>query len=137
MNPRLAIHATLDAFHTAAAEADGQTYFALLAPDAVFIGTDASERWSRSEFETFARPRFEGDSAWIYTPIERHITVLDSGDFAWFDERLSHARHGETRSSGVLQRTEAGWRIRQYVLSFAIPNAAAAEVVAVIAKVGE
>ncbi len=132
MPARLAIHAALDAFHRAAAEADAETYFSLLTPDAVFIGTDATERWSRSEFEAHTRHRFEGDSAWIYTPTERHITVADTGEYAWFDETLSHATYGGMRGSGVLQRLGGAWRIRQYVLSFAVPNAAAAEVVAAI-----
>ncbi len=135
MNPRLAIHAALDAFHRAAAEADAAAYFDLLTPDAVFIGTDATERWSRSEFEVFARPHFAGDSAWIYVPVERNLTV--AGELAWFDERLSHEKYGETRGSGVLQRTGSGWRIRQYVLSFAVPNAAAAAVVEAIAEAAE
>ncbi|MDG1478460.1 MAG: nuclear transport factor 2 family protein [Myxococcota bacterium] len=133
MNPRLAIHAALDAFHRAAAEADADAYFDLLTPDAVFIGTDATERWSRSELKAYAEPHFAGDSAWIYTPVARSLTV--AGEFAWFDERLSHAKYGETRGSGVLQRIGSSWRIRQYVLSFSVPNAAAGEVVEAIARV--
>ena len=133
MNPRLAIHATLDAFHRAAAEANTDAYFELLTPDAVFIGTDATERWSRSEFRAYAEPHFAGTSAWVYTPVARNLTV--AGEFAWFDERLSHAKHGETRGSGVLQRIGSSWRIRQYVLSFSVPNAAAAGVAEAIARV--
>ena len=128
------ISTVLDRFHRAAAEADGETCFALLAPEAVFIGTDATERWPRAAFEVFARPYFQRDSAWVYTPIERHITVAASGEIAWFYERLSHARHGQTRSSGVVERGPIGWQIRQYVLSFAVPNIAAAAVVAVITE---
>ena len=33
---------TLDALHAAAAKADGAAYFQLFAPDAVFLGTDAT-----------------------------------------------------------------------------------------------
>ena len=51
---------------------------------------------------------------------------------AWFDERLDNASYGETRGSGVLRLTEDGWKIEQYVLSFAVPNDAARDVVAVI-----
>ncbi|MCP4661770.1 MAG: nuclear transport factor 2 family protein, partial [bacterium] len=39
------VHAVVDAFHRAAAQADEEGYFALLAPAAVFLGTDAGERW--------------------------------------------------------------------------------------------
>lgn len=38
-------------FHTAAAEADGETYFGLLADDAVYIGTGASERSTVDEIK--------------------------------------------------------------------------------------
>ena len=36
----------LTAFHAAAAAADGELYFSLFADDAIFIGTDAAERWT-------------------------------------------------------------------------------------------
>ena len=44
--PEEDIGAVLDQLHAAAAKADGPTYFGLYTPDAVFIGTDATERWS-------------------------------------------------------------------------------------------
>jgi hypothetical protein len=44
-----AVGEVLDAFHDAASRADGALYFRLFAEDAVFIGTDASERWSVKE----------------------------------------------------------------------------------------
>ncbi len=36
--------------------------------------------------------------------------------------KLDSAHYGPTRGSGVLRRTDDGWKIEQYVLSFAIPN---------------
>jgi len=39
--PEAAVRAVLDAFHAAAAEADGEIYFGLLTTDAVYIGTAA------------------------------------------------------------------------------------------------
>ncbi len=53
---------------------------------------------------------------------------------AWFDERLENASYGEMRGSGVLRLTDDGWKIEQYVLSFAVPNGAARDVVAVIRR---
>ena len=40
--------------------------------------------------------------------------------------------YGETRGSGVLRLTGDGWKIEQYVLSFAVPNDKARQVVEVI-----
>lgn len=131
VDPRPAIDAVLDGFHAAAARADFEGYFGSMTADAVFIGTDATERWDRKAFESFARPHFEGEEAWSYTPIERHVD--SKAGVAWFDERLTHATYGEVRGSGVLLRTEEGWKVRQYVLSFPIPNAVAGDVVKQIA----
>lgn len=50
------IERVLDALHAAAARADGQTYFGLFTPDAVFIGTDVRERWSFPEFRARSEP---------------------------------------------------------------------------------
>ena len=56
-----AVARALDSFHDAAAVADGARYFALFPADAVFLGTDASERWSGAEFRTFAA-RYSSES---------------------------------------------------------------------------
>lgn len=129
-----AVAAALDALHAAAAAADGPTYFELFTPDARFIGTDATERWSLAEFRVYAEPYFARGQGWTYAPVARTITIapIDCRCIAWFDETLDNASYGQTRGSGVLRRTEAGWRIEQYVLSFAVPNEAARAVVAAI-----
>ena len=120
------INATLNALHHAAATADEDTYFGLYAPGAVFLGTDATERWSLAEFRAYAAPYFQRESAWVYTLIERHIS--HAGKFAWFDERLMNDRFGETRGSGVLRKIHGAWRIAQYNLAIPIPNDLAVEV---------
>lgn len=132
---RAAVGATLDALHEAAARADGARYFALFEPDAVFIGTDASERWSLAEFRAYAAPHFDAGRGWTYEPVERHVRLDAAGGVAWFDERLSNAKYGETRGSGVCTRGDDGrWRIAHYVLSFAVPNDAAGDVVDAIKR---
>lgn len=122
--------AVLDAMHAAASAADGETYFALFTPDARFIGTDATERWILPELRAYAEPYFAQGRGWTYRPRERIMQVSPSREVAWFDERLDNDTYGEMRGSGVLARTPDGWRIAQYVLSFAVPNDAAEDVVA-------
>ena len=51
---------------------------------------------------------------------------------AWFDEVLAHASYGVLRGSGALRLTDDGWKVSQYVLSFAVPNDDAEAVVGVI-----
>ena len=112
----------LDSWHAAAATADEARYFEMLLPDAVFIGTDASERWDRQAFKEYARPHFEKGKAWTFRPLERHIELAPGGHIAWFDERLDSPHMGEVRGSGVLLKRNGDWRIAHYVLSVPIPN---------------
>lgn len=129
------IERTLDALHKAAAHADGATYWSLFSAGAVFLGTDASERWTIDEFKAYANARFEQGQGWTYTPTARHIALHDSGQSAWFDELLLHDRYGVCRGSGVLVRCSENplvtcdgfggpirWKIAQYNLSVPIPN---------------
>ena len=129
-----AIAAVLDRLNAASSAADGPAYFALFTPDARFIGTDATERWSLAEFRAYAEPVFARGRGWTYTPHDRVITIapIACRCVAWFDEELDNAGYGQTRGSGVLRLTDDGWKIEQYVLSFAIPNDRAAAVVEVI-----
>ena len=124
-----AVGAVLDDFHAAAAAADGDRYFAHFAPDGVFVGTDATERWSVAAFRAYAEPHFAKGKGWTYRAVERHVQIAPGGDVAWFDERLVNDAYGETRGSGVLRRIDRRWRIEQYVLSFPIPNDVAKDVV--------
>ena len=52
------IASLLDSLHAAAAAADGDRYFGFFAEDAVFMGTDASERWPLPVFREYAGARF-------------------------------------------------------------------------------
>ena len=113
-----AVAETLDAYHTAASEADWDTYFGLMSDDAIFLGTDAGERWDKPTFRAYATPT----KGWTYSVTERHINFTPDGNSAWFDELLSNAKYGTSRGTGILIRTETGWKISQYHLTFPIPN---------------
>ena len=52
------IEAVLDDFHAAASDADEERYFSHLAESGVFLGTDATERWSVPEFRAYAESFF-------------------------------------------------------------------------------
>ena len=125
-----AVAAVVDAFHAAAAQADEEAYFALLAPNAVFLGTDATERWDKAAFRAFAHPYFAQGKGWTFTPSNRHVDVSRDGRVAWFDELLDSASYGECRGSGVLEKGDGGWKITQYHLTIPMPNDLAKELVA-------
>jgi len=135
--PRAAdVGAVLDDFHDAAAKADEERYFAHFAPEGVFLGTDATERWTVPEFRAYAHPHFARGNGWAYAPRDRHVSFSPAGDVAWFDELLDHASYGVLRGSGALRRIGAAWRITQYNLAFTVPNNAAEDVVARIRRGG-
>ncbi|TPH15137.1 nuclear transport factor 2 family protein [Litorilituus lipolyticus] len=119
----------LDGFHKAAAIGDGATYFNLLSDDAVFLGTDASERWSKDEFKKYAMPAFADGEGWLYTMKERHIEFIAQGSVAIFDEIVYNEKYGRCRGTGVLEKTKQGWKIKQYNLTFTVPNGVATQVI--------
>lgn len=125
-----AVSAVLDAFHTAAAKADEEAYFGLLAPNAVFLGTDATERWDKAAFREFAHPHFAKGTGWKFVPRDRHVDFSRDGRVAWFDELLDSATYGECRGTGVLEKGEGGWKITQYHLTIPMPNDLAKDFVA-------
>ena len=115
------IESVLDAWHLAAAEAQFDAYFNLMTPDAVFIGTDAAEHWSKEAFMQFCKPYFDKGKAWNFTAVQRHVYISDDGKMAWFDELLNTWMQ-LCRGSGVLINTPKGWQIKHYVLSLTVPN---------------
>ena len=119
-----AIDSTLNSFHDAASKADGKRYFSLFTPDAIYIGTDAAERWTLKQFRDFAEPYFNKGRGWTYVPRERHVVVADipCKCVAWFDELLDSESYGTSRGTGVLIKRDGSWKISQYALTFPIPN---------------
>lgn len=120
----------LDDWHAAAAAADEERYFAHFAPFGVFLGTDATERWTVPAFRAYAHPRFARGKAWTMRAVRREVTFR--GDTAWFDEDLETERLGPARGSGVLVRDGGAWKIAQYNLTIPIPNERFAAVRALI-----
>jgi hypothetical protein len=131
---RDAIAKVLDDFHDAASKADQKRYFDHFDDNGVFLGTDATERWTKKEFLAYAKPFFDQGRGWTYFPRPgtRHIAVSQDGNTAWFDEALDNAKYGECRGTGVLLRTGSDWKIAQYSLSVPVPNDLLEKVVAMI-----
>lgn len=131
-----AIGSILDAWHAAAADAKEEEYFSYFTPDAVFLGTDPTERWTRDEFRKWAHPYFARGKAWNFRAVSRWISFAPDRSVAWFDEALDTPNMGPCRGSGVLLRVGETntWKIAQYNLSIPIPNALTDEVVKRIRK---
>ncbi|SEF60940.1 SnoaL-like domain-containing protein [Halpernia humi] len=120
-NETIKISKTLDDLNLFAAKADFNGYFNLFAENSTFIGTDATEVWNKKEFMTWAEPFFKSKKTWDFTSLKRNITFSSDGKLAWFDELLN-TQMKICRGSGVLEKINGTWKIRQYVLSMTIPN---------------
>lgn len=111
----------LDNWHKNAAEGSFDNYFNSMSNSSVFIGTDASENWTVSEFKEFCKPHFADGLAWDFKAIDRNVYVGNNNNIAWFDELLN-TWMGVCRGSGVLVKENSQWKIQHYVLSLTIPN---------------
>ena len=120
INDKEIINQTLDNLHKYASEADGEKYLALFDNEAVFYGTDATERWHINEFKKYTLERFKNGIGWTYNPIKRNIYINEST--AWFDEEIENKKYGVFRGSGVLVKKNNKWLITQYNLLLPIPN---------------
>tara|TARA_Y100000768_G_C23623128_1_gene515992 strand:+ start:37 stop:498 length:462 start_codon:yes stop_codon:yes gene_type:complete len=116
----------LDGLHRDAHEGNFQTYFARYIPDAIFLGTDKTERWTIEEFKTYAKPAFADGHGWTYRVIERNWE--GGGDVRWFDEILFNEKLGYCRGTGVVKLIDNEWKIAHYSLTMLVPNEIAAEV---------
>lgn len=123
------INERLDQLHAMASSANFETYFGLYADDAIFMGTDATERWTLDEFKAYAKPGFDQGRGWTYTATSRNIFISTDGRTAWFDELLDNENLGVTRGTGVLVKTGDTWKFVQYNLTIPVPNQLAREFV--------
>ena len=112
----------IDNWHQAAANKDADTYFGMMAPESIFIGTDKTENWTKTEFEALYRPYFAEGKSWDFKRIERNWYFNKEYNIAWFDETLD-TWMGVCQSSGVLEKQASGeWLIKHYQLSLTVDN---------------
>lgn len=105
----------LDDWHKNAADAEFNEYFSKLADDAIFLGTQWDERWTKKEFATFAMPYFDRGKAWTFEPFEREYYISDDQKIIWFEESLK-TWMGICRGSGVLRNYGDSLKIVHYNL---------------------
>ena len=128
---KIQLNIFLDEWHAAAARADIASYFDKIDEAGIYIGTDATEYWTKQAFYDWSKPYFDKGKAWTFKALERNIYLSDDGTTAWFDEKLQ-ASYGMLRGSGILILKKEGWKIMQYVLSLPVPNDRFKEVLEVI-----
>ena len=120
------IDALLDGLHEDAHKGNFEAYFDRYSSDAVFLGTDKTERWTIQEFKSYAKPAFADGHGWTYKVIERNWE--GNGDTRWFDEILYNEKLGHCRGTGVVKLINNEWKIAHYALTMLVPNSIAADV---------
>ena len=130
------INQLLEQWHQDVATFKYKAYFDKMTQDAIFVGTDASEVWSKQEFQTFCKPFFDKKSTWNFKPIKRNVYLDKKEKTAWFDETLD-TWMGVCRGSGVLAKQNNQWKIKHYVLSIVIPNDNVKEIVKIKQKLDD
>ena len=120
------INILLDGLHKDAHKGNFDSYFDRYSPDAIFLGTDKTERWTMQEFKSYAQPAFADGHGWTYKVVERNWE--GEGDTRWFDEILFNEKLGHCRGTGVVQLINDEWKIAHYALTMLVPNSIAANV---------
>lgn len=114
------VNSLLNEWHGLAAVGDS-TYFEFFDENSFYLGTDSKEIWSLQQFKDFALPHFRKGSAWSFKTKERHVFLGDYGHYAWFNEILD-TWMGLCRGTGVLEKKDNKWKIKQYSLTILVPN---------------
>jgi hypothetical protein len=115
------IQTLVNNWHHDAAVANADAYFGAMTNDAIFLGTDASERWTRNEFREWSKKYFESKKTWDFKTKERHVYFSSDNKTAWWDEKLD-TWMGVCAGAGVAVLTSEGWKIAHYQLAMMIPN---------------
>ena len=116
----------LNGLHLDAHKGNFESYFDRYSNDAVFLGTDKTERWTIEEFKAYARPAFSDGHGWTYAVVERNWE--GDGNTRWFDEILLNEKLGHCRGTGVVELVNGEWKISHYALTMLVPNSIAVEV---------
>tara|TARA_B100001109_G_scaffold202159_1_gene168986 strand:+ start:319 stop:771 length:453 start_codon:yes stop_codon:yes gene_type:complete len=120
------LDALLNGLHLDAHKGNFESYFDRYSSNAVFLGTDKTERWTIEEFKAYAKPAFSDGHGWTYAVIERNWE--GDGNTRWFDEILLNEKLGHCRGTGVVELINGEWKISHYALTMLVPNSIAAKV---------
>ena len=63
---RWRLNVAIDKWHRDAADGNHDDYIGAMTGDGVFIGTDATERWTTAEFSVWSKPYFDRKKTWNF-----------------------------------------------------------------------
>lgn len=120
-NEQQVMDEVIEAWHDAAARGDSAAFFGRMTKEAIYLGTDESERWDRTSMARDLGRYFNGKKAWKFVSYNRHYIALKDRNSILFDECLK-TWMGPCKATGLLSREKGSWKIAYYNLSVAVPN---------------
>ena len=112
----------LSSVEPVAAIGDSVGFFSRMTEDALYLGTDETERWTRTTMGKDLGKFFNGKKAWHFIAYNRIYTALDDKNTILFDESLK-TWMGPCKSTGMLRKVKGKWLISYYNLNVAVSNA--------------
>ena len=122
------INTLMNSWHKNAADANFNDFIELFDREGFYIGTDASEIWTKTQFAKIFKPHFDRKKTWDFKTIKRNIFFSKNKKVAWFNELLD-TWMGTCRGSGVFEKEKGTWKLKQYVLSVTVPNSKMKQVI--------
>lgn len=120
-NDQVAMDAKMNKWHQDVAVFDYAAYFDFMSEGFIYLGTDPTERWTKTAFGEFCKPYFDRKSTWDFKTNWRNWYFSEDQKVAWFEESLN-TQMEECRGSGVLILENGVWKIAHYNLSVVIEN---------------
>lgn len=121
VNEKDELNELMSKWHSDVAKFDLGDYFNFMDTSFIFLGTDPTERWTKTQFYTFCKPYFDKKSTWDFKMNWRNVYLSDDRKTAWFEESLN-TQMDECRGSGVLVKVDGKWKITHYNLTVLIEN---------------
>ena len=119
----IAIETLMNLWHQSASKSNASIFFdSLMWPEAIYLGTDISEKWKRDELKYWSASAFEKDTAWDFKVNRRSIYKNEfDNNIIWLEEDLL-TWMGPCRGSAVLIKKNQQWKIMHYNLAVAVSN---------------
>ena len=131
-----AIVELLTRYRSALANSDAEKFFGCFDENSITFWTDEAERFTLPQLKAVLTPYFDQGQTWKRTVRDRHVYLGPNQQIGWFEEKTE--RDGvPMRTTGVIQKTEKGWKIVQSNTAFALPNEIYPQIVKLVGNTKE
>lgn len=131
-----AIVELLSRYRSALANSDAEEFFGCFAENSITFWTDEAERFTLPQLKAVLKPYFDQGETLKRKVRDRNVYLGPNQQIGWFEEKTK--RDGvPMRTTGVVQKTEKGWKIVQSNTAFALPNEIYPQIVKLVGDTSE